>query len=70
MSRIPDYEEMRLRLANRYQNMDDEVILEEFIELFGQHHIPKILSQDDMNKHAIEQHDLRIKYEGDEDERI
>ena len=57
MSRIPDYEEMRLRLANRYQNMDDEVILEEFIELFGQHHIPKILSQDDMNKHAIEQHD-------------
>ena len=66
MSRIPDYEEMREILADRYKKMDDEVILEEFIELFGQHHIPKILSQDDMNKHALEQHDLRIKYKGDE----
>ena len=64
MSRVPDYEAMRLRLANRYQNMDDEVILEEFIELFGQHHVPKTLSKETME--AIERHDLRIKYEGDE----
>ena len=64
MSRIPDYEAMRLRLANRYQNMDDEVILEEFIELFGQHHVPKKLSKETMK--AIERYDLRIKYEGDE----
>ena len=64
--RIPDYVKMKEILADRYKKMDDEVILEEFIELFGQHQIPKILSQEDINKHALEQHDLRIKYKGDE----
>ncbi len=66
MSRIPDYVKMRKILADRYKKMDNDVIIEEFIEIFGQHHVPKTLSQEDINKHALEQHDLRIKYKGDE----
>ena len=66
MSRIPDYVKMRKILADRYKKMDNDVIIEEFIEIFGQHHVPKTLSKEDINKHALEQHDLRIKYKGDE----
>ena len=64
MSRIPDYVKMRKILADRYKKMDNDVIIEEFIEIFGQHHVPKTLSKETME--AIERHDFRIKYKGDE----
>ena len=57
MSRIPDYEQMRGMLVNRYQNMDNDVILKEFIDFFGEHKIPKI----DFNQEALKNEDKRIE---------
>ena len=57
MSRIPDYEQMRGMLVNRYQNMDNNVILMEFIDFFGEHKIPKI----DFNQEALKNEDQRIE---------
>jgi len=57
MSRIPDYEQMRGILVNRYQNMDNDVILKEFVDFFGKHKIPKI----DFNQEALKNEDKRIE---------
>ena len=42
--------------------MDNDVILKEFVDFFGEHKIPKI----DLDKEAIKREDLRIQNQGDD----
>ena len=82
MSRIPDYDEMRVMLAtSEAENMDgndlveillngcqgyfnerDEDILEDFIDFYGEHKIPKQpLTKEEMNQEALKNEDKRIE---------